>query len=139
MTLMTVYWLLLGLVLGGALIAFVRLVPRREQTILSIALVVAALDYAVFAFFGAGTPWMLVELVGVAVFGAFAFLGIRRSPIWLATGWALHPVWDAGLHLNSNGASFAAEWYVIACISFDLLVAAYIVARFRVVKLSAAN
>jgi hypothetical protein len=45
---------------------------------------------------------------------------------WLAAGWALHPIWDAALHLQGSGAAHAPEWYVVACISFDLPVAAYI-------------
>ncbi len=44
----------------------------------------------------------------------------------LAAGWALHPIWDAGLHLQGSGATHAPEWYVVACISFDLLIASFI-------------
>lgn len=33
--------------------------------------------------------------------------------------------------LAGAGAGVAPEWYVAACISFDLLVAGYVVARFR--------
>ena len=62
---------------------------------------------------------------------------MRGSPSWLAFGWALHPAWDAGLHLHGYGASFAPEWYVLACISFDLLVAGYIAARFRTLPAAA--
>jgi hypothetical protein len=66
-------------------------------------------------------------LVGGIVFGTMALLGLRGSPWWLAAGWALHPLWDAGLHYFGPGSSFAPEPYAIACISFDWLVAAYIV------------
>jgi len=55
-----------------------------------------------------------------------ALLGLRGSPYWLAAGWALHPLWDVGLHYIGPGHSFAPMTYAIACISFDLVVAAYI-------------
>ena len=58
-------------------------------------------------------------------------LGVRRSPLWLAAGWALHPLWDIALHYVGPGHAFAPETYTIACLSYDLLVAAYIVVAYR--------
>jgi hypothetical protein len=52
-------------------------------------------------------------------------LGLRGSPMWLAAGWALHPVWDIALHYFGPGRAVAPETYAIACLSYDLLVAAY--------------
>ena len=91
-----------------------------------LSLTVAAVIYVGFAAVGGSATWILYETAGVAVFSAMARLGMRRSPIWLAAGWALHPIWDAALHLQGSGATLAPEWYVVACISFDLLVAAFI-------------
>ena len=56
-------------------------------------------------------------------------LGFRRR---LANGLDLAGLRgrDAGLHLRGAGAGHAPEWYVLACLSFDLLVAAYVV-RYR--------
>ena len=59
------------------------------------------------------------------------WLGLRRSPLWLAAGWALHPVWDIALHFFGPGRAFAPETYTIACLSYDLVVAGYIVAAYR--------
>ena len=75
---------------------------------------------------GAGPIWTLVELAQVVIFGTMALLGLRGSPYWLAAGWALHPLWDVGLHYMGPGRSFAPMTYAIACIRFDLVVAAYI-------------
>ena len=66
------------------------------------------------------------ELVGVAIFGGVALLGLRGSLWWIVAAWALHPLWDVGLHYLGPGRSFAPETYTIACLSFDLLVAAYV-------------
>ena len=68
-------------------------------------------------------------LVCVAVFGTLAVLGIRGSRWWLVAGWALHPLWDVVLHYFLPGRAFAPLGYVFACLSFDLLVAAYVAWR----------
>jgi len=127
----TTLWLLLGLFLGVAFLAFARTRGGAERRVLALGLLVAAVIYVGFALIGAGPAWLLVEMLGVAAYGVLAWLGLRRSPLWLAAGWALHPAWDVGLHLVGAGAAFAPEWYATACISFDLLVAGYIVAGFR--------
>jgi hypothetical protein len=46
--------------------------------------------------------------------------------MWLAAGWALHPLWDAVLHYFGPGSSFAPVSYTIPCIRFEMLVAVYI-------------
>jgi hypothetical protein len=90
-------------------------------------LFIAAGVYIVFALrAGESTFWVVGELVGVAIFGGMALLGLRGSLWWLVGAWALHPLWDVGLHYFGPGRSFAPETYTIACLSFDLLVAAYI-------------
>ena len=125
-SLTTVAWLVLGLLGGAALLAYSKRDGRARKKVLANALVIAAAIYVIFALASGSGVWTLYELVGVAIFLVFARLGVSRSPSWLALGWALHPLWDAGLHLHGHGASFAPEWYVVACISFDLLVAAAI-------------
>jgi hypothetical protein len=76
-----------------------------------------------------GVPaiWTLIELLQVVVFGTMALLGLRGSPYWLAAGWALHPLWDVWLHYTGPGEVFTPWTYAIACVSFDWLVALYVV------------
>ena len=80
---------------------------------------------------GESTSWLAAELLGTVLFGAVGLVGVWRSPLWLAAGWALHPVWDIGLHYFGPGRTFAPEPYAIACLSWDLAVAAYIVVAYR--------
>ena len=47
----------------------------------------------------------------------------------LAVGWQLHSVWDVGLHLRGPGRHVAPDWYAIACVSFDVLLAVVIARR----------
>lgn len=104
------------------------------RSLLVIFLLVAAGAYFGFAVgSGAGGGWTLAELAQCVIFGTMALMGLRGSPYWLAAGWALHPVWDFGLHYAGPGRSFAPWTYAIACISFDLLVAAYVVLAYGLI------
>jgi hypothetical protein len=97
------------------------------RSFLVLFLFIAAGLYIIFAVrAGESAYWVVGELVGVAIFGGVGLLGLRGSVWWLVAAWALHPLWDVGLHYLGPGRSFAPETYTIACLSFDLLVAAYI-------------
>lgn len=122
--------LLLGLALATVFLLFARSRAGGEPRVLAAGLVVAALIYVGLAAGSASLLWLTAELLGIALFAGAALLGLRHSPWWLALGWAVHPAWDLGLHLYSRGgAAFTPRWYVLACLSFDLAVAAYAVAR----------
>lgn len=122
-----VYWLVLGLVLGMALLSYARSRGCRfEKRVLAIALIVAAVIYVGFSLVWGNPGWFFIELAGVPVYGLFYWLSVRYSFYWLAIGWAVHPAWDVFLHLTGPGHFIAPEWYAIACISFDILVAGYI-------------
>ncbi|NJR51199.1 MAG: hypothetical protein HC780_18105 [Leptolyngbyaceae cyanobacterium CSU_1_3] len=123
-------WLLGGVALAVAFVTLVRRWKHNEQTVLAVGLLIAASIYLGFGIAGgANTPWLVAETLGMGIYGAFALLGWRYSVWWLALGWALHPAWDAGLHLLSEAGAFVPMWYTIACIGFDLAVAASIVEK----------
>jgi hypothetical protein len=124
---LTTTYLLLGLIGASLLIAFGHKRVDGGKRAMGIGLIVAALIYLVFAVSGgADAKWMILELVGVAIYGSFAAMGTRASPWWLVAGWLLHPVWDVAIHYYGAGAAFTPAWYAIACVSFDVAVAAYI-------------
>jgi hypothetical protein len=59
-----------------------------------------------------------------------SFCSLLKKSGWLsAAGWALHPLWDAGLHGYST--PFVPHWYIGGGIGFDLVVAAYVAFRER--------
>jgi hypothetical protein len=137
----TIAKLIVGLLVEGAvgaivLIVIAALLSRFATDVAGRSSLVIFLFAAAGAYFGfavaagAGLVWTLVELAQVVVFGSMALVSLRGSPYWLAAGWTLHPVWD-GLHYIGPGRSFAPLAYAIACVSFDLLVAAYIAAAYR--------
>jgi hypothetical protein len=136
-----VHQLLIEGAIGGADLALVAFLLSRfardivGRALLAVVLIVAALIYVVFAArAGAGTDWLAGELVGIALYGGIALLGLRRSPWWLVAGWALHPLWDILLHYGGPGHNFAPETYTIPCLTFDLTVAAYIALTYGILK-----
>lgn len=128
-----------GAILAVPLILIAFLLSRFIRDIIGRSLLVIFLFAAAGAYFGfallaaPGPIWVLAELVQVIIFGAIALLGLRGSPWWLAAGWALHPLWDVVLHYVGPGHSFAPITYTIPCLSFDLLVAAYIAIAYGLV------
>ncbi|MDR8392635.1 hypothetical protein NC796_15875 [Aliifodinibius sp. S!AR15-10] len=122
------YWLILGIILGTILLYNVSSKGKKdsEKRMLSIGLIVAAGLYPGFAIIWGNGTWVLVELAGIPIFGSFVWLANRCSYNWLAIGWGSHTAWDGLIHLFGPGRVIAPEWYVVTCISFDLILAGYI-------------
>ena len=124
--------------IGGAVLSLLAFMLSRftrdvvGRTLLATVLFAAAGAYFGFAFEeGVSRVWVLVELLQVIAFGVLGLFGWRGSAKWLALGYALHPIWDFGLHYLGPGRTFAPMAYAIACISFDWVVAAYILIYYR--------
>lgn len=127
-----VYFLyfLIGVVAAWPLLAYVHRKDLALTThVLGVSLIIAAIIYIGFAAFNGSANWILLEVFGVALYGLFYLLAVRVSPLFLALGWLLHPLWDVLLHLQGPGVHIVAEWYAIACLAFDLSMAVYIVYR----------
>ncbi len=119
-----------ALLAGGLAVAARRRGPRREAQILAIGLVVAATIYGVFAAVGgAAARWLGIETAGVLLYGAVAWIGLRRDPLWLAAGWLLHIAWDVGLH--GAATAFVPLWYPPLCVGFDLAIGLWVMVRRR--------
>jgi hypothetical protein len=116
-----------GTVLGALFVLVVQRSGRsRQLRLLALGLFVTALIYVVVALPGAGLHWVAVETAGLALYGILAWLGLRTSPLWLALGWAGHPVWDLRLHLDPAHTTVPV-WYPWGCVGFDLIVAGYLI------------
>jgi hypothetical protein len=121
---MTVTALVVGILLASGFLLLTRAQPDGGRRFYAIGLAVTALIYVVFALIGRGGSRSLgLELVGVLLYGAAAWVGYRSSVAILALGWALHVVWDVTLHLQGAGAGYTPDWYPWGCVSFDLMVA----------------
>ena len=131
------FFLILGLIAVFPLLFLAnKLSFNAMQQVLGLSLVVAAALYIGFAFVGGSGIWLAVEIIGLPIYGAFYYLSCKYTGIWLSVGWSLHPLWDVLLHLNVTGAHGVPAWYSLACASFDVAVAMYILYRFRLEKIS---
>jgi hypothetical protein len=126
--------------IGGAAIAVVAFalsrffrdsLGRSWLVILLFAATGAYLGFVVVA--QGGFLWILIELAHIVAFGVMALRGLRGSPYWLAAAWGFHPIWDLGMHFIGPGRAFAPFTYTIACLSFDLIVAAYIILAYGLI------
>jgi hypothetical protein len=125
--------LTLGAAFALALVGLARRYPpERERRVYAVGLVVAALVYVGFgAVGGAGAGWLALEILGVPLYGAAAWAGLRGRPWLLALGWAAHVAWDVLLHLSGAGSEYTPHWYPWLCLSFDLVVAVAVLASSR--------
>src|ERR1700741_2620446 len=89
--------IVVGLFLGVGFVLLVRLSASYAR-LFAIGLVVTAVIYVGLAIFNGSVKWISIEVAGVAIFAGFALLGLKKSEWFRAAGWALHPLWDAGLH-----------------------------------------
>jgi len=131
-------WILIEGAIGGAVLSLIAFLLSKfasdvaGRTLLATVLFAAAGAYLGFAFEQSLLrPWVLVELLQCVAFGTLGLLGWRGNAKWLALGWALHPFWDFPLHYLGPGRSFAPWTYAVACITFDWVVAAYILIYYR--------
>ncbi|HUF08214.1 MAG TPA: DUF6010 family protein [Rhodothermales bacterium] len=119
--------LLVGL---AAAVLFIRLArrhaPGAELRLYAAGLLIAAGVYVAFGLVLGGKP-LGYELIQLVVVTIIVVVGIRRSPMIIAGGWLLHSGWDL-LHVLPDLSRHAPDWYVFACLSFDVVVAGYIVA-----------
>jgi len=114
--------LFIGAIAGGAFV-YLAVYFGNPQATYRNGLVVAALIYVGFSIAYGNLTWIAIEVVGVFIFGFFAWKSRNKAYEWFAAGWALHPLWDIGLHIWGAGRQIAPFWYVIACISFDIVAA----------------
>ena len=103
---------------------------KFERTLLAGFLVGMPLVYVLGWFAArdqAANSWIWVELLGLALFAAFAALGLKISPWFLAIGIAGHGfAWDLWHYKNSP---YIPDWYASACMLVDFALGAYVAAR----------
>ena len=117
---------MIGAVLGALLAIFARTRGAAEARVLTLGLVVTALLYVGMALARGNRQWLMTEMLGFALFGSLAWLGLRVSLWWLALGWLGHVAWDVGLHLD-RAQPLVGDWYPLFCVGFDFVVAGFLV------------
>ena len=130
-------WVLIEGAIGGAVLVLIAFLLSKfvsdvaGRTLLATVLFAAAGAYLGFAVTApVSRIWLLIELLQAIAFGTLGLYGWRGPAKWLALGWALHPLWDLPLHYYGPGRS-VAPWTYAVCLSYDWVVAAYILIYYR--------
>ena len=117
--------LIAGVLLGGVFVLLIRrLGAKGEIAFLALGLVVAAGLYVAFAGARDGMEKMPLEFAGLLLFGATAAAGARFWPPLIGIGWLAHGAWDILLHWPPP--RYVPQLYPVFCVSFDLVVAVYV-------------
>jgi len=119
--------IIIGAVAAAGMIYFTRRIyPFAEFKAYRNYLIIAALAYVFFLFFGSDFRWRMIEIGGVIVYSAIALFSYQKNlPKLLAFGWLLHVAWDLLLH-NPIDTPFVPEAYPGLCLGFDVIMAIYI-------------
>ncbi len=129
---------LIGVLVAWLTVRFTRrLQPRHEQLFYALSLIPIALIYIGFCYYYQRTDALAVEWIGVAIFSVFAVLGQWLWLGFLALAYVAHGLWDLGHELYHNSV-MGYSWtpvpmgYAVFCVVYDLIVAGYVVKRWRV-------
>lgn len=118
--------IIIGALAAAGLLFFYRNLPQKTSIKLwGNALIIAALIYVGFAVFAQNWTWLPYEIAGVGIYGLAVVLSRKFSPIWLGIGWFCHVLWDLLLHPNGY-PGYVPDWYLGACLGFDLLIGGYV-------------
>lgn len=67
--------------------------------------------------------WLWIELVGLAVYWAVAWVAATLNPWFLSFGIGAHAIWDIW---HWRRVEFVSDWYALACSIVDIALALYI-------------
>lgn len=127
--------MLSGIVFGLAFVAIALAVNQRLPTRRQLrhAMLAILLSAAAAIYVGSNLPPQTgsaaTQTIAFVAFTAVALLGWSSAPI-LAAGWLGHSVWDF-LHLAGVLAAGTPQWYEIACLTADPLLAAFLLFALR--------
>ncbi len=122
--------LLVGIGLALLTMVVIVLLPRpmaREGLALLLALLAGL--YIGAAMTNLETRYSGLELAVVSSFFVLALLGLHVQPFWLAIGYFAHGLWDTAHHPSTLYRNVPG-WYAPFCLSYDWLIALFILGWF---------
>lgn len=100
---------------------------RFERRMMAAFLAGMPLVYVATLLFARDKSGLAIELAAVPIYGAMAWLGLKRWPMLIAIGIAFHGLaWDAW-HLPSPRV--VPAWYAAGCLVIDVAMAIYVAVR----------
>jgi hypothetical protein len=123
--------LVAGVIFAGVTLIIPSLLSRDTAFgLLAILLGMIASVYLGYALNDGRLRAFQVEYVGMVVFAALATIALARdSAVLLALGYLGHGLWDL-LHHRRGVDTRMPWWYVPLCLSYDTVVAIYVLVRF---------
>ena len=123
--------LVAGAILGGITLIIPTLLSRDSAFgLLAILLGMIASVYLGYALGDGRLRVFQAEYVGMVAFAALATIALARgSAVLLALGYLTHGLWDL-LHHRRGIDTRMPRWYVPFCLSYDAVVAVYVLVRF---------
>jgi hypothetical protein len=120
------FYIALGVVGAAVLLFYIRkLNPKNKRAVFTSGLFLASAIYLVFALTTQDIFWITVESVGLLLFLLFVWMAYHYSMWFVVFGWALHIVWDVGVHPYDT-APYVPYWYAWVCVGFDAVIASAI-------------
>ena len=118
-------FIIIGIICAILLLFYIRQYStNKKYHFLGFALFVASGLYLVFAVVTMNKILITVELFGLMLFLLFIWMAYRYSFWFIALGWALHIVWDIGVHPQET-APYIPFWYAWVCVGFDIVISIY--------------
>ena len=130
MTTYNIVWFLIGIA-GGLASIWVTRKLGIERLTFGFALLIAAIWYVGFGVIaGKGLDELWPQAIAGLFFAYCGIEGIRGSFIYISIGWLVHILWDSFSFLVLN-STYAPDFTLPACASFDIVVGTYFYLRFR--------
>jgi hypothetical protein len=123
-----------GAAIAGITLTIVRLLPRRnlqlEKIVLAVFLAAMPMIYFWSALEAGDSNGVLLESLGIVIYGGLAVFGFLRSPLALGLGIAAHGlIWD---WLHHNRSVYIPNWYSLGCLIVDVAFALLVLTQLHV-------
>ncbi len=134
----------LGIIIGLIFVGPLTIIPTRkflkptvEKAFYTWILPPIALIYIGFSIYYQDLSVLPAEIVGVLIFTGFAIIAHFWGGTWLALGYVAHGLWELAHEMFKPGLVKFIPWtqvpigYAAFCLTYDVVVAGYIVKRRR--------
>jgi hypothetical protein len=118
----TPYAATVGAAIAGIVLTVIRFLIKRnlqlEKWVFTVFLAAMPVVYLLSAFEAGDTNGIMLQLVGLVIYGGLAVFGFLKSPLALGLGIAAHGlVWD---WLHHNRSAYIENWYSLGCLIVDV-------------------
>lgn len=119
--------------LSAVIIVFIVEVVGMDK-LMAGGLLLTSIAFIYVGFAGANTFMLVINSIQASFFFLMAYGGLRKQPLLISLGLALHAVWDLSYLLFFSGATVMPEGYELYCVVIDLALAAYFYVGLRGMK-----